>query len=96
MVIPKHPLWWLSYADEKTDQSLGVVIVRAPSFPRAAVRANELGVSPGGQLKGFEAPLDYESVLEPFMDRLLTPVEARELAEKPPISWTDRSARARS
>lgn len=84
MADSKLPLWWLSFVDEEQDESRGVAIVRAGSFLGAVARSRELGINPGGQLKGFEAPVEYESVLAPFEDKHLTAAEARELAEKAP------------
>lgn len=79
-MTPPLPLWWLSYVGEEQGESRGVVIVRANGFLPAAARARTLGISPGGQVKGFEAPPDYESVLAPFEGKHLTPDEARQLA----------------
>lgn len=83
--VKKLPLWWLSYVDETVDESRGVAIVRAQTFFEAVAKARRLGISPGGQLKGFEAPTAYESVLGPFENRHLSAVEARALAEKEPL-----------
>lgn len=84
MAEKKEPLWWLSYADEQLDQSKGVAIVRARSFKKAGEKARELGISPGGQLKGFEAPPEYDSVLGPFENKHLSEAEALELALQVP------------
>lgn len=73
-------LWWLSYADEQTDESRGVAVVRADSFLGAAAEARRLGISPGGQVQGFEAPLEEEVALRPYEGKLLSPEEAQRVA----------------
>lgn len=60
-------LWWLSYADD--DEALGVAVVAAPGFLTACLRAMDLGVDPGGTVRGW--PLGLTEVPEYFRDRLL-------------------------
>lgn len=81
VAIPKaiEPLWWLSYAGE--DVSHGVVVVRAGSFLDAVAKASRLGLSPGGQVRGFEAPQEQEPALARYEGQWLAPDEARELAK---------------
>ncbi len=71
-------IWWLSYASE-ADGNRGVVIVRAESFFGAVAESRRLGLSPGGEVRGFEVPSE-EARLEPYVGRWLSPNEARELA----------------
>ena len=69
-------LWWLSYADDNGFR--GVVITRAESFLMACTRANLLGVSPGGQVQGFDLPPEAEEEIEMTdLDRCLNQEEAR-------------------
>jgi hypothetical protein len=72
-------LWWLSYADESGFR--GVVITRAEGFLMACARSNLLGISPGGQVQGFELSSKAE---EDFaagdLDRCLSEEEARRYA----------------
>jgi hypothetical protein len=71
-------LWWLSYADEKVG-FLGVVITRADSFLEACLASKRLGVSPGGQVRGFPLPGEAESEIKPEdFDRLLNEEELKE------------------
>jgi hypothetical protein len=69
-------LLWLSYADE--DGFRGVVITRAEDFLMACTRANFLGVSPGGQVRGFDLPPEAEEeIVAADLDRCLNEEEAR-------------------
>lgn len=74
-------IWWLSYVDEWRDVSRGVVVVRAASFFGAVARARKLGISPGGQVRGWVAPAEHEAELEPYVDRFIPEEEARVLAK---------------
>ena len=74
---PGASLWWLSYADEKGFR--GVVITRAGGFLLATAQANLLGVSPGGQVQGFELPPEAEEEIKiTDLDRLLSEEELKE------------------
>lgn len=72
-------LWWLSYADE--DGPRGVVVAEGSSFLVACVRARTLGVSPGGQVQGFEVPPEQLAALEPLEGTFLTVERAQQLGE---------------
>jgi hypothetical protein len=48
--------WWLSFVDPDGPRFLGVVIVRAHSFPEAIRVSHLLGINPGGAVRG--EPLD--------------------------------------
>lgn len=76
-------LWWLSYAASDT-VSNGVCVVEARSFFRACQRARELGISPGGQVRGFAAPRSEEAALRPYLNQHLSPEQARKLAGQTP------------
>ena len=76
-MTPPAPLWWLSYAD--ANASRGIVIARGASFLDAVRRARELGVSPGGQVRGWVIPSSELARLECFEGRRLTEPEARAL-----------------
>ena len=53
-LLPGWKLWWLSYAGEEA--SRGVVVVAGKDFLHACGRSKTLGLSPGGEVKGFEVP----------------------------------------
>lgn len=44
--------WYLSFADDDNGGFLGAVIVKAPGFIHAAEKATDLGINPGGEVKG--------------------------------------------
>jgi hypothetical protein len=75
----KTELHWLSFASEETGKNLGVVIVHANDIISAVIKAHRLGINPGGQVADFciDGPISAE-----YLNRLLTPEEARVLAEK--------------
>lgn len=74
---PGWDLWWLSYAGE--EGSRGVALVEGASFLHACERSNELGISPGGEVKGFLVPAEgWRARCLPFQDKLTT---RRELEE---------------
>ena len=61
-----NKLWWLSFADSQ-GKFLGVVVIKASSFPDAHKKTHELGVNPGGQIQGQEV----HDIPDQFHDRLL-------------------------
>ena len=64
-------LWWLSYAGE--EGSRGVVLCEGESFLHACQRSHQLGLSPGGEVKGFLVPEGEWSIrCAPFVDKLST------------------------
>jgi hypothetical protein len=72
-----QPLWWLSYADDNGFR--GVVITRARTFLLACANANLKGVSPGGQVRGFELPLEAEEDIKlTDLDRCLSEDDVKE------------------
>lgn len=72
---PAQKLWWLSYADDEGFR--GVVITYAVDFLAACMKAKILGVSPGGQVRGFELPPEAEEeVAARDIDRCLSQKEA--------------------
>ena len=73
------PLFWLSYADDNGFR--GVVVLRASSFLNACAKAKLEGLSPGGQVRGFEIEKEDEyRIPEHCQNRCLTREEAGELA----------------
>jgi hypothetical protein len=80
--------WWLSFADPQRphgSQFLGVAVVRAPGFVTATVIARQLGINPGGEVRGFALP-DDAPVTEADMNRLLSHDEARAIGERKRLS----------
>lgn len=70
-------LWWLSYAGE--EGSRGVVLCEGESFLHACQRSHQLGLSPGGEVKGFLVPEGgWRSRCAPFVDKLSTREELEE------------------
>ena len=54
-------LWWLSFCDPAKpsgEQFLGVALVEADDLPSATRRAWREGCNPGGEIAGFDLPLD--------------------------------------
>jgi hypothetical protein len=54
-------LWWLSFCDPAKppgEQFLGVCLVEADNYPSAIRRAWREGCNPGGEINGFDLPLD--------------------------------------
>jgi hypothetical protein len=54
-------LWWLSFCDPakpKGEQFLGVALVEADDLPSATRRAWREGCNPGGEIAGFDLPLN--------------------------------------
>lgn len=50
-------LFWLSFADPDKpsgSQFLGVVVIRAASYPLAVHETHRLGINPGGEVLGVE------------------------------------------
>jgi hypothetical protein len=65
--------WWLSFSDPKLppgQRFLGVVIVEGHGVASAAIRANELGINPGGGVQSIELKGDRIPA-EEFRNRLL-------------------------
>jgi len=54
-------IWWLSFAGEQGN--LGVAIVEADEFANAVSRAHDLGINPGGQVRGVLVPEDEPEAL---------------------------------
>lgn len=57
-------LWWLSFIDPhlpEGERFLGVAIVEAKDFDMALKKTWELGINPGGQVRGLE--LEEENFL---------------------------------
>lgn len=61
-------LWWLSYAGE--EGSRGVVVVEGEDFFSAVERSKVLGLSPGGQVRGFVVPAEWTQRCLPLKDAL--------------------------
>jgi hypothetical protein len=54
-------LWWLSFVDPKRPEGegfLGVALIEADDYPSAIRRAWREGCNPGGEINGFDLPLD--------------------------------------
>ena len=71
--VKEHSWWWLSFVDpQKPDgqRFLGVAIVEGYGVASAAIRARELGVNPGGDVKAVELTGDGIPAPE-FRNRLL-------------------------
>lgn len=70
-------LWWLSFVNE--GKNAGVCIVEAPDFGDAVVRAHELDINSGGEVRGVS--LDHpDAVAEAQklgLDELIDPDELR-------------------
>jgi hypothetical protein len=72
--------WWLSFVDAgKPDgqRFLGVAIVEGHGVASAATRAHELGVNPGGEVRGLELTGDGIPPLD-MRNRLLAKAELEE------------------
>lgn len=70
---PEEGIHWLSFADPdrpEGDQFLGVCIVKARGFLLAVEKARALGINPGGEVQGIEAPQDVVSVVAGIPDLL--------------------------
>jgi hypothetical protein len=70
---------WLSFCDANRpagSQFLGGLIVRAPDFTTAIMRAHALGLNPGGEVRG--APVNVP-VPERWIERLLSREEIAEM-----------------
>lgn len=66
--------WWISFAGDDPPQGpgfLGAVLVSASSFIEAVTVACVLGINPGGQALGIEAPEGF-AVPVKWQERLLT------------------------
>lgn len=71
---------WLSFADgnlPKGSQFLGAALVRAPNFIAAVMEAHRLGINPGGEVQGTEAPECF-SPRPGWCNRLLSRKECAE------------------
>jgi hypothetical protein len=78
-VSEPQKLWWLSYANDEGFR--GVVITYASDFLSACMKSKMLGVSPGGQVRGFELPPEAESeIAAQDLDRCLNQEEAKKYA----------------
>lgn len=72
--------WWLSFVDpEKPDgqRFLGVAIVEGSGVASASIKAHELGVNPGGAVKGIPLTGDALPSAE-LRNRLLSIDELKE------------------
>lgn len=81
-------MWWLSFADPSRpegSQLLGCAIVDAMDGPEAIRAAWVLGINPGGEVDFMELEAEKISMLSfdlgAFKNRLLSPVESRDLAD---------------
>jgi len=66
--------WWLSFAEHGF---LGVAIVRSCGFLHAVQAAWDMGINPGGEVKG--SPLTGRPKDESWLNRLLTAEEVDEV-----------------
>lgn len=80
--------FWLSFADANKpegEQFLGVIVLKAYSFPDAIRTSHALGLNPGGEVMGIDfpslTPAMYE-VLKPYTGKLLTAEECHEVDAK--------------
>ena len=72
--------WWLSFADD--DGFRGLVILEAPGFIAAVEKSRELGINPGGQVRGLEIPPHGMHLFpEKYRNRLLPRATAFALSE---------------
>jgi hypothetical protein len=78
-VAQPEAFWYLSFAGET--EFLGAVVVKARGFMLALMRANELGINPGGQVAGFPVAEGTENKLP--HDRLLTLADLGDGAFRP-------------
>ena len=67
--------WYLSYAGETKFN--GGVIVRAYGFVHACHRARDLGINPGGEIRGFPVPSGHAPPAK-YLDKCLSKVELEE------------------
>jgi hypothetical protein len=74
-----EPLWWLSFADEKSTQFLGVVLVHSGSFIAAVRKSHKLGINPGGQAVGALLDNRVANKLSSHTNKLLNREEAMKL-----------------
>ncbi len=80
--VPGEQLWWLSYAGQ--EGSRGVVLVSARDFLHACERSKILGLSPGGEVKGFEVPEgEWFDRCSAFCNRRMTRQELQALGLTP-------------
>jgi hypothetical protein len=72
--------WWLSFAGEAG--FLGAILTRARGFITAVQKTHELGINPGGEVKGVQipdeimtqAPIDHTQ----FADQILSKQDIEE------------------
>lgn len=67
--------FWLSFCDPARpagEQFLGVAIIAAEDFENAVMRAHELGINPGGEVRGLPVPADSVERVFPHSERLLS------------------------
>ena len=57
MQIVMSDWWWLSFADDGGFR--GVVVAEGPDFLSAIRHVHELGISPGGQVRGVPIPATH-------------------------------------
>lgn len=83
-------LWWLSFADTRTDPHtfLGVAVVPGGDVADAAGRAWVIGCNPGGQVAGW--PVDADPVRAARIPTAVLMTEAEALAAQRRIVETDR------
>lgn len=68
--------WWLSFADpDKKNGFLGVVIVEASCFGEAVDLAWDMGINPGGEVRGYV----IESIDQRYLNRLVRQPEVYEI-----------------
>jgi hypothetical protein len=65
-------LWYLTYASPT--RFLGACVVRAFGFVHACQRARDLGITPGGQIRGCAIPT-LETPPAKYMNKLLSEQE---------------------
>jgi hypothetical protein len=75
--------FWLSYADEKTENFNGGLIIEAPSFEEAVFKARKLNLSPGGQVVGQEIFKEFtDCINKKDINRLLNKKESLQFIKK--------------
>lgn len=79
---------WLSFSHNGVCQ--GIVLVEAPSLEEALVRAQLLGIDPGGSCTGWTVGEDENDEYAHHLDRLIPVEEVRELFDAKSIKeWRE-------
>jgi hypothetical protein len=68
---------WLSFSHD--GECIGIILVEAPSLEEALVRAQTLGIDPGGMCTGWTVGEDENDEYAQHLDRLISVEDAREL-----------------